>query len=282
MTTIAIFPNLLKKNAMSVAKDITKYLKQKAVRVVAPQDVAASVDADSLEDIDGNSVNYLISIGGDGTILRLVHSYPHLKAPILGINMGSLGFLADVPNTDVNQSLDDLLSKKYKVLKRMIIEGQTQSGQTFFAVNDIVLHRAKNPSLIDLRIEVDGRYLNTFSADGLIISTPSGSTAYSLSAGGPIVTPDLKAVVITPICPHAISNRPIVLMPSTNIVIKLISDHEPIEISYDGISGVSLAMNEELVLKASSNTFCLLTLDRNEYYSTLRSKLGWTGKLKHN
>ena len=131
-----------------------------------------------------------------------------IDAPILGINLGHLGFMADVPVQDIFPSLADLLAGKYRIDERIMLEAISPDGKILHAVNDIVLHRGVNYSLIELSMHLDNKPVNTFVADGIIISTPNGSTAYSLAAGGPIISPGLDAIVITPICPHTISNRP--------------------------------------------------------------------------
>lgn len=146
----------------------------------------------------------------------------------------------------------------------------------------MVIHRSRNPSLIDLSIHVDGIYLNTFSADGIIVATPSGSTAYSLAAGGPILEPELEAFVITPISPHTISNRPIVLMPKEKIEVQYLSPYGPVEVTYDGISQFHMHTNEVFSISRSKRTFKLVSIyRRRDYYSTLRTKLGWTGQLRY-
>jgi NAD+ kinase len=277
---IALFPNEMKSRTLEIATEVCQFLKDKKVAVVAEDRLATMIGAQSLSEIDVQTIDFRISLGGDGTILRLVHRHPTLQAPLLGINLGSLGFLADIPLHDIYPSLEDLLRGYYTVQKRMMMEGYTSKGNTCIAVNEVVVHRAQNPCLIDLAIYVDGRYLNTFSADGIIVSTPSGSTAYSLAAGGPILTPELDAFIITPICPHTISNRPIVLMPKEKIEIKYLSSHLPVEISYDGISSFTLATQETFTALASKQRFQLVSLARHDYFFTLREKLGWQGRLK--
>jgi NAD+ kinase len=148
------------------------------------------------------------------------------------------------------------------------------------AVNEIVIHRARNYSLIELVIEIDGAYVNTFTADGIIIATPNGSTAYSLAAGGPILSPNLDALVITPICPHTISNRPIVLSPGQKISVRYISEYGPVEVRADGLDAISMKSGESLIVQRSPRTFKRVSLNRHEYFSTLRTKLGWSGKLR--
>lgn len=189
--------------------------------------------------------------------------------------------MADIPLSDLYPSLEDLIAGSYQVEERVMMEGLSSKGERCFAVNEIVIHRSRNPSLIDLSVFVDGDYLNTFSADGIIISTPSGSTAYSLAAGGPILTPNLNAFVITPISPHTISNRPIVLMPKDKIDLQYLSSYDPVEITYDGFSHYSMQTNDIFSVVKSARTFKMVNLQRTDYYSTLRTKLGWSGQLRY-
>ena len=219
-------------------------------------------------------------MGGDGTILRLVHQYEHLNAAILGINMGHLGFMADVPLDEVYPSLEDLLSGAYHIEDRLSLQGRNAQGNHCFAVNDIVVHRGQNPSLIEISIHVNGSYLNTFEADGIIIATPNGSTAYSLAAGGPILSPILDAVVITPICAHTISNRPIVLTADQEIQIQYLSPYSPLEVRADGFTHFPLKTGEVFHIQKAPKKFRLVQLNRQDYFSTLRTKLGWAGKLR--
>jgi len=279
---IALFPNELKQHSLEIATEVCQYLKEKGIEVVAEKGLASMIGAQILTDEIMDRIDFRISLGGDGTILRLVHRHPQLNAPLLGINLGSLGFLADIPQDDILSSLDDLINGRYHIQERMMMDGYTSQGNTCFAVNEVVVHRAQNPCLVDLAIYVDGRYVNTFSADGIILSTPSGSTAYSLAAGGPILTPELDVFVITPICPHTISNRPIILMPKEEIQVHYLSPYLPVEVAYDGISSFTLGNQEIFTAKASQRRFSLVHLDsRRDYFFTLREKLGWHGKLKN-
>jgi NAD+ kinase len=159
-----------------------------------------------------------------------------------------------------------------------MLEGKTAAG-ALQAVNDIVVHRGSNQSLIELRLSVDGVYVNTFVADGMILATPNGSTAYSLAAGGPILSPTLDAIVLTPICPHTISNRPIVIPASHSIQIEYLSPYDPIDLRADGLHSHLLPSLGSLTVTRSRHTFKLVNLHRRDYFSTLRTKLGWSGKL---
>lgn len=274
---IALFYNTLKKTSYNLAKGIKEFLIKNNVTVVADDKNAKSIEALPISDIHLKEIDFLISLGGDGTILRLIHQHPEIDAPLIGINLGHMGFMTEIPVSDIYPSLQDLLQGSYKIENRIMIEGKTAQNKQCFAINEMVVHRAKNPSLVELAIHVDGSYLNTFAADGVIISTPSGSTAYSLAAGGPILAPELDAFVLTPISPHTISNRPIVFMPKQEIQIEYISRNEPVEISFDGIARYNLRTGEVFHISKSPKKFKLVNILRHDYFSILRNKLGWTG-----
>lgn len=277
---IALFPNLHKKHSKNIAIGVREFFASQGVTVVSEDEEAQHIGAKPISEVNPAEIQFMISMGGDGSILNVVHKYAHLNAAILGINLGHLGFMADVPISDIYPSLQDLLSGAYRIEERLIIQGELPQGEQCFAVNDIVVHRAKNPTLVEMAIHVDGVFLNTFEADGLIIATPNGSTAYSLAAGGPILTPTLDAVVITPICPHTISNRPIVLTADQEIQIQYLSEYGPVEINADGLTDHPLHSKESFKIRRSPKRFRLVNLTRRDYFSTLRTKLGWAGKLR--
>lgn len=277
---IALFPNTNKRQSKNLAVGICEFLRSHNVTVVAEEEDAKQIGAKDLSTVNPKEIDFLISMGGDGTILRLAHKYETWDVPILGINLGHLGFMADVPIADIYPSLQDLIRGEYKIHERVMIQGKSVQGQTCFAVNDIVIHRGKNPSLVELAIHIDGIYLNTFEADGIIIATPNGSTAYSLAAGGPILGPDLEALALTPISPHTISNRPIVLSSHHTIQIQYLSEYDPVEIRADGITHHDLQTGDVFHITRCAKNFKLVSLLRRDYYSTLRTKLGWSGKLR--
>lgn len=278
---VFLYRNRLKSQSKNIALGIMEYLSSHSVTVVFDQKDAEIFEAKSISDVSPSKIDFTITLGGDGTILRAVHNFPDLKAPVLGVNLGSLGFMADIPITDIYPSLQEVLKKNYVIQDRIMMEGISIDNQSCFAVNEFTFHRAENSSLVDLAIHVDGVYLNTFAADGVIISTPCGSTAYSLAAGGPIITPELEAFVLTPISPHTISNRPIVLMPKKEIQVQYISEQKPIEVNADGLCDYRLKTGEVFHIRRSERTFRMVNLPHHDYYSTLRSKLGWSGKLTH-
>lgn len=277
---IALFPNYQIKKSKNLAIGIREFLSTQGIQVVTNDLQAEEIGAIPLSQAPSDQIQFIISLGGDGTILQIVHDYDYLHVPILGINTGHLGFMADVQIADIYIGLQDLINGAYQVEKRLILEGENPHSEKCFAVNELVIHRANNPSLIETSIHVNGTYLNTFEADGIIISTPNGSTAYSLAAGGPILSPQLNAVVITPICPHTISNRPLVLTADQEIHIQYLSDYGPVEIRADGLVSSQLFTGEVFRIKKSEKTFQLINLLRQDYFTTLRTKLGWSGKLR--
>lgn len=279
MIKIALFPKINKETSKRISKGVVDFLMQRGVMVVMDEENAKNFDVPSLSNVDVSELQFLISMGGDGTILRLLHTYQIFDVPIIGINLGHLGFMADIPISDIYPSLSDLLSGAYEIEERMMLFASTGKKEGF-ALNDIVVHRSSNPNLVELAIKVDGGHINTFEADGIIIATPNGSTAYSLAAGGPILTPELDAVVLTPICPHTISNRPIVLMPDHEIEVQYLSACNALELVFDGISQGEMEAGKSLKIKKHKKKLRIVRLRRHDYFATLRTKLGWVGKLR--
>ncbi len=277
---ILLFANIQKRDFFEITCQVRDFLRTKKIELVARDEYAKELDIAPLSSVKPQEIDCVISLGGDGTILRFVHHFPEIEAPILAINLGHLGFMADVLLNDLYPSLEEFLRGEYRIEERMMIEGG-MNAEKCFAVNEMVAHRAHNPTLVDLSIHVDGNYLNTFSADGIIIATPNGSTAYSLAAGGPILTPELQAFVLTPICPHTISNRPIVFMPQKGIEIHCLRASEPVEVSFDGTSRFSMKSGDIFRIQKSTRKFKLVHLLHTNHFTTLRTKLGWAGQVPY-
>jgi NAD+ kinase len=278
---IALFANELKGHAPEVLRDLSHYLKEKGIEIPIEQiDSSPSLDISSLRQTL-QLCDFLVSIGGDGSILTLAHRIGIPLPPLIGVNLGSLGFLADIPIYDLFGGFDAICRGAYHISERIVIEGSVSEKVKNFAINEIAVHRGVHPNLVDLAIHVDGQFVNTFSADGMIVATPCGSTAYSLAAGGPIVTPSLSALILTPICPHTISNRPIVVKPKESISIELWHGAESVDIAFDGQVPTPLHLGETLEIRISQKTFSLVTLASSDFFTTLRTKLGWAGSLRN-
>lgn len=225
-------------------------------------------------------VDVMITLGGDGTLLWYIRKYSvETKALFVGLNVGNLGFLADIDIDQMQSYISDLVSGEYKKETRIMLESTPDVDGKYYAVNDIVLHRGAIKNMIHLKVSINGLYFNTFTTDGLIVATPTGSSAYSLSAGGPLMQPTLDALIITPICPHSLTNRPFVVRGDSVIDIEYMSDYGPIEYTFDGIETFTLQKDRPLRISACSHKFTVASFDRKtNYFQTVRSKLHWTGK----
>jgi NAD+ kinase len=277
---IALIANTRKKENQTISKQVAEFLKSRNVTLAAEEEMAGFLEALPLSAIPPGQLDFILSLGGDGTILQIIHRYPQFDAPILPINLGGLGFMAEIKRDEIVPHLQLLLDGHYWIQERMMMECLSAQQMRNCVVNEVTLHRASNPSLIDLAIYLDGNYLNTFSADGIILSTPTGSTAYSLAAGGPILTPELTAFILTPICPHTISNRPIVFLPKKEVRIEYKNSRVPAEVCIDGFHTYPISKGEPLTLTYSDKRFKLVCMQDHDFFSTLRSKLGWSGQLR--
>jgi NAD+ kinase len=277
---VALVAHAEKKISYDIASKIIEFFQKHSTEIVCDDFLAKKFKTKTISSINPNKITCVLILGGDGTIMRYYHNYPQNPIPIVGINLGEVGFMADIPVSELYASLEDILKKKYQIETRIVIEGHEEGKAPILAVNELTFHRAKNNRSIELAVYVDGTYFNTFRGDGLLISTPNGSTAYSLSAGGPLLSPTLDGLVITPICPHTISNRPFVLSTSHEIELQYLNDFEhPIEIIGDGINKTELSYKGIFKVKKSKKEFKLIKLDRYDYYSILRSKMNWLGRM---
>ncbi|MFB6272868.1 MAG: NAD(+)/NADH kinase [Salinibacter sp.] len=220
----------------------------------------------------------VLSFGGDGTLLRTAHLTGPNDTPLLGVNIGRLGFLADIEIEQIHDALDALEADDYRVEERLVLEAQLGSHSAFdteWALNEFVLDRSGAAGLIQIEVEVDGTPLNTYWADGLIIGTPTGSTAYSLSTGGPIITPGVEAVILTPIAPHTLTVRPIVLPADATVRCRVLENDQPYVFAADGRSTMFDEHGLEFSVERADHTVNLVKLPGQHFFHTLRSKLMW-------
>lgn len=226
----------------------------------------------------GQHADAAIVVGGDGTMLGIARQLAPYDVPLIGINQGRLGFMTDIPLDRMMPVLADMLGGKVESEQRSLLEGSVlRAGQQIFhalAFNDIVVSRGAGSGMVELRVEVDGHFMYNQRSDGLIVATPTGSTAYALSAGGPLLHPSLGGVVLVPIAPHALSNRPIVVPGSSEIVIEVINGRDS-SVNFDMQSLTSVMLNDRIVIKRSVHTITFLHPQGWSYYDTLREKLHW-------
>jgi NAD+ kinase len=239
---------------------------------------ASRVERRPAEKLAGDA-NLVVAIGGDGTMLHAARlASPH-AVPVLGVNRGRLGFLADIGSQDVRDRLDEILEGRYVQDRRAMLTATMSSARSTLsgqALNDVVLQKWQTGRTLDFETWIDGRYVNTHRADGLVVATATGSTAYALSCGGPILYPDLDALVLAPICPHTLSDRPIVISSSSQVEIRLLERLETqAQVICDGVSLGELALDGKLVIGPADTSVTLLHPQDHDYFRILRSKLRW-------
>ncbi|MEF8815582.1 MAG: NAD(+)/NADH kinase [Salinibacter sp.] len=220
----------------------------------------------------------VLSFGGDGTLLRTAHRTGPNDTPLLGVNVGRLGFLADIEIGQIHSAIDALEARDYRLEERLVLQADLESGSgldTEWALNEFVLDRSGAAGLIEIEVAVDETPLNTYWADGLIISTPTGSTAYSLSTGGPIIAPGVDAIILTPIAPHTLTVRPIVLPADARITCQVRENDQPYVFAADGQSTMFDEHNLEFSVERATHTVNLVKLPGQHFFHTLRSKLMW-------
>ena len=229
------------------------------------------------------TTDFVISLGGDGTMLETLAFVRKSGIPVLGVNTGRLGFLATVYKEDFAKALQLLTKEKYTLDKRELIELENKHSEFSglnYALNEFTIHKKESSAMINIDTFVDGVFLNSYFADGLIVSTPTGSTAYSLSCGGPIMVPDSENFIITPIAPHNLNVRPIIISNHKTLSFKVSGRSESFNVSLDSRS-ITLKNNSELVIKKADFKFNLINLDGQHFFETLRNKLLWGIDKRH-
>lgn len=230
----------------------------------------------------GGKVDLAIVLGGDGTLLNIACTLAPFGIPLAGVNQGRLGFLTDVSLGTMQQTISDMLEGKYVTEQRMLLDARIlRDGEQVFgslALNEVVVHRGNVSTLIEFEVRIDGEYLYTQRADGLIVATPTGSTAYALSAGGPILHPGLNLIALVPVCPHTMSNRPIVLKSESRLEIQLHRAYT-VRVRLDSHTYYDLQGNDKLKVTSYSKPAILLHPVGHSYYHTLREKLHWNKTL---
>ena len=237
-----------------------------AVSEVAHQDLAGNVDL-------------ILVLGGDGTMIAAARLVGDLEVPVLGVNYGGLGYLAEFRIEELYLGLESILAGNFRLDKRVMLsielQRHDQTVSKHRVLNDVVINKSALARIIEIEAYLNNHFVNSFRADGLIVSTPTGSTAYNLSAGGPVVFPSMNAVVITPICPFTLSNRPIVVPDDATIELLLKTDQEEVTLTLDGQVGFALKLDDRVVIRKSNVTFNLVQPSNRNYFDVLRDKLRW-------
>jgi NAD+ kinase len=266
------------------ALTLLPHLKKRGVRALLPKDDPLAAPAELVTRIPEEEIaeraDLVIAIGGDGTLLYAARLVAHRGVPLIGINRGRLGFLTDVLPQDMLASVDAALEGRCERDERALLEARLISAKgnsiQALALNDVVVQKWETGRMLDFETWIDGAYVNTHGGDGLVVASSTGSTAYALSCGGPIVVPQLDALVVAPICPHTLSDRPIVVSSRSIIAVKLIDRPDTrAEVTCDGVPLGELLPGDRLEVHPTPRKITLLHPDKFEYYRLLRSKLHW-------
>jgi NAD+ kinase len=230
----------------------------------------------------GQRCSLAIVVGGDGTLLHAARSLAAWEVPLIGINLGRLGFLVDVSPDEIEHCLDRILTGEYEEEPRCMlsarVDGTRSAPDPYLALNDVVVHKWNTARMIEFETYIDGDFVNAQRSDGIIVSSPTGSTAYALSGGGPLLHPTLNALVLVPICPHTLSNRPLVVGGSSRIEIRICgADQGQVEITCDGQTNLALGPRSRVQIELAPHPLRLLHPKGHDHYKILRAKLGWGG-----
>ncbi|MDU2065559.1 MAG: NAD(+)/NADH kinase [Sporomusaceae bacterium] len=278
MLTLGLFPNIKKAQAEAVAERIEAYLKERSIRVVVPAEAGEIMDFPTLNcsPVGLKDVDIVLTLGGDGTFMNVARTIAPQKIPVCGVNLGKLGFLTEVELNEVEAALESLLSGQYRVEERLMLQAavENKSGcSQAIALNDIVVTKSGYSRIIRLNLFVNDVYTATYPADGLIISTPTGATAYSLSAGGPFVEPNLNIMVITPICSHTLYSRSLIVSGDDVIRISLEETSADVVLSADGQNLFPLEGNSQVVIRRADDQARFIRFHDKSYFDILRNKL---------
>ncbi len=291
--TVGIVPNLAKNNILEILQKLVLKLAEFKFNILIqestelPDDIRNKImgftDFVNFSEFYSNS-EIVFTLGGDGTMLSTAFESRNFDVPLVGINLGKLGFLAEINLDNFDKFIDDIKTGKTIIEERITLEAFcTECPLTnMFAVNDIVIDKGMWPKMIEITIKVDDEYVSTFSADGVIVATPTGSTGYSLSTGGPIVFPKAKSIIISPVAPHTLTMRPLVLSCEQKINITVNSQNKSVQVNCDGQRVNQFRSPASLQIGKSSRPMRLLHSKDNSYFSILREKLFWGLDVRQN
>jgi NAD+ kinase len=263
----------------NVIERLIIWCKERKISVVLHPNAPYSFQkAENMENFIENS-QIVISVGGDGTFISAAHIVKFCQKPLVGINLGKIGFLADIETDNFEEKLQKIIQGDYRVVRRAVLDvkhyrnGEILAG--FNAINDVYFNRLSVPKLSSFSLSYGNDFITDYISDGVIVASPSGSTAYSLAAGGPIVYPDTNVIIVTPICPHSLSERPIILPSHNFLKIKVNKKNPEILLSIDGIESTKLVPEDEIVVSCLEEKHHLVQFSQESYFDLLRTKLGW-------
>lgn len=275
------------KDALTTLCELAKWLDDRHIELVGGPDIErerihheTGCRVPQVEDEKlSSSVDLILVLGGDGTMIATARMMGDYEVPVLGVNYGGLGYLAEFRIEELFSALEAILDSNYRLDKRVMLAVELMRGDeqviTNRVLNDVVINKSALARIIEIEAYLNQQFVNSFRADGLIISTPTGSTAYNLSAGGPVIFPSMNAVVITPICPFTLSNRPIVVPDDAVIELHLRTDNEEVALTLDGQVGFPLKVEDRVLIRKSKATFNLVQPMNRNYFDVLRDKLRW-------
>jgi len=280
MQKIGIIAKGNKPEAVQVVKELVGWLTDRTVECFIEPEMAKAVPHPSLDKKEmPGAVDMVVVLGGDGTLLAAARALQQKRVPLLGVNLGGLGFLTEITLAELYPMLEQILRGDYKTDERMLLEVRIWRKKKvideFTVLNDVVINKGALARIIELETSVDDAYLTTFRADGLVIATPTGSTGYSLSAGGPIVYPSLQSIIITPICPHNLTNRPIIVPKEAVIGVTLRSGDAEVFLTLDGQVGFKMELQDRMEVKKGEGAISLIKSPSKGYFEVLRAKLMW-------
>jgi len=282
---IGIISNLLKDEDLNFTKSVINFIEDNGKKVLINELMSIKLNrADlrcSTKELYSKS-DIILVLGGDGTLLNIARQTMMYNTPILGVNLGHLGFLTDIEFDEVYESLQKIFNNQYTVEERMMLEAQVIRGnlsvENFYALNDIGITRGYLSRIVYIKAMVDDDFIDIYPGDGIIVSTPTGSTAYSLSAGGPIIPPNVNVMLLTPICPHTLHSRSIVLSDKSIIKIEMVYPHQEVMLTIDGQQGYKLCYEDIILIRKSEYTTKLVKVSDRSFFKNLRLKL--IGRMK--
>lgn len=279
---IGLIPHLRKPEALAACHDLVNWLQMQGIRPCYSSEVGDCLRRPefAVDEAAMAEAELLVVLGGDGTLLSVVRRYAAWGLPILGINLGKLGFLSEIELKDMFVGMGRVLRGDFFVQERMLLQVRVlrdgRQVRDLRALNEMVVSKGAFSRMLELDINIDGQFLDPLPADGVIVGTPTGSTAYSLSAGGPIVDPDIKVLLLTPICPHSLQSRPMVISPVSTLHITVHAQHDDVLLTIDGQESFPLELADQVVVSRANEVARLIKVSDHGFYDVLRKKLGGT------